>query len=196
MSIFKLDNMTTLLENKTPTKSEMEPYLMDIYETYCLWKSLPALFKYPPKDKNGISPTPRDFAEQMGIDDDKLLDLVTIRNQTAFAERFHVHIDTLTDWNKTIRGKDSMNELRSWATHLSKNVLVSLYNNAIRKGMALEAKLWFQLVEQWQEKTKVAHELLGDIQFNITLNKPKEEQNANQLGTVNQADAGLGTPQQ
>ena len=180
--------ITKTIEIEKPTKSEIEPYLKDIYEAYCLWKSLPALFKYPPMDKDGVRPNPRDFAEQMGVDDEQLLDLVTIKNQTEFSLRFQVHKDTLTNWNNTLKTRDALADLRAWAKHLSKNVLVSLYNTCVRRGWAIDAKLWFQLVNGFEERGKPTGEMMGDIHFNIILNKPNE----NNTRVINQADGNVG----
>lgn len=179
---------TPLLQQSNPSHSEKDIRLVHIYETYCLWKSLPALFKYPPVDKAGSRPAPREFAEQMGIDDENILSLVDIKTQTQFAERFDVSPDTLTDWNKTLKVRNTSDDLRGWAKHLTKNVMLSLYNTCVRRGWAIDAKLWLQYVEQWQEKSQVTHGL-GDIHFNITLNKKPD---GNKLGAVSEADRSVG----
>ena len=143
------------------TKSEIETYLKDVYELYCLWKSLPAFLKYPPKDKSGFQPTSRMFAENLGIDYEMVLLLLDIKTQTEFAERYSVSKDTLSDWNKTFGVRQSLQDIKTWAKRLSKNVLMALYNTAIRKGQAMEVKLFFQLIEGWEEKQKMEHELKG-----------------------------------
>lgn len=179
-----------LLENKsTPEKSETEVFYLDRFETYCLWKSIPAIFKYPPKDKKtGISPSPREFSEMLGVDDLAILDLVDMRTQKDFAERFNLHMDTLTDWNKRVKARNSMEDIRSWARGLTKNVFASLYNTAVRKGGAMEVKLWAQLVEGWEEKQKVEHDYKGVESFTIIRNIPNE----NKLGTDGEAVPSLG----
>ena len=185
----------TIEQSQTPTNSEITPYLKGIYDTYALWKSLPALFKFPPPNKHGERPTPIEFAEQMGIDDETILELITIPTQIAFATRFKVHPDTLSDWNKTLHVRSGLDDMRKWAKHLSKNVLTSLYNKAVRKGDAFEVKLWFQLIENYEEKSKVGLEAMGDIHFNIILNKNNVNINANQPRTVGEANTGVGIPQ-
>lgn len=145
------------------------------YQAYCLWRSVPFFFRNPPKDKvTGLTPTSRDFALAMGIEDDTMLDLVEIKTQGQFGERYNVDINTLTRWNKTASAQNGLEEARKWATNLTKNVLFSLYNNAIRKGLAPETKLWLQVVEGWQEKQQVDHTYLGvaTINYEIVPNKP------------------------
>ena len=139
----------------------IEPVKKYEYDVYCLWRGIPSFFRRPPTDKRGNTPTPREFAEAMGIEDELMLELVEIKTHTQFAERFNVHIDTLTDWKNSVKAQNSMDEAVRWAKDLSKNVLFSLYNTAIRKGNMLEVKLWFQLVEKWSEKQTVEHDYKG-----------------------------------
>lgn len=177
--------------------TDIEPRLLATYETYILWRSLPAFFKNPPIDKKGNRPTPQEFCETIGIDEPAILDLVTIRSQQEFSERFDVNKDTLTRWNKTIAGRNTLNDLRAWATSLSKNVLMALYNNAVRKGMSFEAKLWFQLVEYWEEKQKLSHSYEGVKAITIIQKNghtPKQPGNENPVGADGEAGGGVGVP--
>lgn len=149
----------------TPTDTNLvtiEPIKKYEYDVYCLWRSIPAFFRFPPIDKKTKTrATPREFAMAMGIEDEQMLDLVDITTQKEFGARFNVDEGTLCDWNKTAGAQNGMDEAMRWAKNLSKNVLFSLYNNAIRKGNMLEVKLWFQLVEKWSEKQTVEHDYLG-----------------------------------
>jgi hypothetical protein len=170
-----------LLFMSTPTQSNLDTGIIKVYEynKYKVWKAIPSLLKYPPVDKiTRERPEPRDFAIAMGIEDDETLELVEIPTQKAFAQRFGLSEDTLVDWNKTVGLQSSMEQVRNWATHLTKNVVLALYNNAIRKGNMLEVKLWLQVVEGWEEKQKVEHEYLGvaSVQYEIVkVEKPIEE---------------------
>lgn len=149
------------MSSENQKKTEIQPYKQDVYETFKLWKCLPSFFKYPPKDrKTGFQPTPRSYAELMGIDDEAILDLVEIRTNLEFASRYDVDKDTLTKWGKQIKEDSSVNDLRAWAIHLSKNVLSALYNQAIRTGYAKEVELWFKLVNEWEDKQTVEHKFI------------------------------------
>lgn len=140
----------------------IEPVKKHEYEMYCLWRSIPAFFRFPPIDKaTKTRPTPREFAMAMGIEDEAMLDLIDITSQREFGKRFIVDEGTLSDWNKTAGAQNGMDEAIGWAKNLSKNVLFSLYNTAIRKGNMLEVKLWFQIVEKWTEKQTVEHDYKG-----------------------------------
>jgi hypothetical protein len=176
-------------QDKVIENNGIEPYLKDKYETYCLWKSLPSIFKYPPKDKKtGISPSPREFCEMMGVDDETILDLLDIKTQGQFAERFEVGTDTLRRWNKSIGVRDSLADIRKWGRSLTRNVVASLYNTAVRKGSSYEVKLWAQLVEGWEEKQKVEHDYKGVTTFTVIRSQPKVidveaiQQNGNESG--------------
>lgn len=137
------------------------------YELYSAWRSLPAFFKNPPKNKDGSALSPREFCMTLGIDDEEIFALAEIPNQKAFAERHGLDVTTLVRWNKELNKTTGLDELRVWAKGLSKNVLMALYNTAIRKGFAIEAKLWFQLVESWEEKQKVEHDYRGVVNFTV-----------------------------
>lgn len=165
-------------QKSTDLTSDYATPLLDIAEVYCLWKSMPSLFRYPPRAKDGSSPSPRQFATQMGIDDERMLELVEIPDQKRFAEKYKVHENTLTSWNREIVAKRSAHEMmRYWSSPLSKNVLMALYNNAIRKGMSFEVKLWFQLVEGWSEKTMIDHKhrVIEKIEYEVIESKHEDK---------------------
>lgn len=164
-----LINMTTDIKDKNQTNSDIEPYLKDIYEKYCLWKSLPSVFKFPPRDKKtGIAPSQKEFCEMIGVDSNEILELVEMKYQKDFAQKYGISEDTLSLWNKTIGVRDSLDDVRKWARGLTKNVVASLYNTAVRKGSSFEVKLFMQLVEGWEEKQKVEHDYKGVTTFTVT----------------------------
>lgn len=103
----------------------------------------------------------------LGIDSETILELSDIRTQNDFAEKYGVSKDTLSLWNKTIAVRDSMEDIRKWARGLTKNVIASLYNTAVRKGSSFEVKLFMQLVESWEEKQKVEHDYKGVTSFTV-----------------------------
>ena len=166
-------------------------YRQDVFEMYLLWKSLPSLFKFPPIDKKSQTrPSSREFCEAMGIDDPVVIDMAQIKYQKDFAERFEVDENTLSLWNREIADRDPMEDLRAWAIKLSKNVLTALYNNAMRKGMALEVALWFKLVNQWNEKTVVEHNYKGVKSITYEIIEPKHEVHPDSDQEANQPEAG------
>lgn len=141
-------------------KVTKEPYKMDTFEAYVLWKSIPVLLKKPPTPRGGIRPTARDFAESQGIDDEDVLRLVEITTQGQFAEEFNVSIDTLTEWNKTIKERDTLTDTKKWAKGLINNLIMSMYNHAMKKGNPLTFKLFFQVVGDFQEKAIIDHKFI------------------------------------
>ncbi len=187
-----------LLENKVaPIVAEDKP-LTGVYELYCAWKALPPFFKRPPIPRGAKeAPAVEDYLERSAIDDPLIIELSKLPTQKAFAEKYGVSEDTLSDWNKTQGVKDSLSEIRGWSRQLSKNVLFSLYNRAMKDGSAFEVKLWFQLVEKWEEKARIEHDYKGvtEIQiikkvvedkFNIK-NESTEQRNEDKMGTDGQA---------
>ncbi len=129
------------------------------FDLFVLWSSIPPLMKHPPKQRDGTFPQPREFAVGMGIEDEELLDLISIQTLTQFGERFDLNKNTLTEWKRIIkqRGLHGLPSMKNWAMEMSSNLLMSLYNHAMKKGNPLTIKLWFQLVNDWKENTKVEH---------------------------------------
>lgn len=114
------------------------------FNTFLLWKSLPSLL--------------RDFnyteLEKLGFQDPVVMELLRIRWQKDFAERFKVDEATLSLWNEKIEKEDLL-DYKGWAKGLSRNVLLALYRKAVKEGTAAEAKLFLQVVEDWREKAEV-----------------------------------------
>ena len=155
-------------DKKTPIKTDIVSYTPDTFELYCTWKSLPSFFKYPPMPRKGkVRPTTEEFLDGLGIDDPITRELAEIKSQRQFAERYNVHPDTLSDWNKTNAVKDSLEEIRRWSRQLSKNVILALYNKALKDGSSFEVSLFFKLIEKWEEKSKIEHDYKGVTEFKI-----------------------------
>lgn len=77
-----------------PTNAKKNVYKEKEFQTYVLWKSLPAFFR-------GMQKKELQF---YGFTDPIILKIVMIKNQTSFAKKFNIKdLGTLTDWNKRIR---------------------------------------------------------------------------------------------
>lgn len=126
------------------------------FEAFVLWCSIPVFLKRPPRDKKtGHTPEVREFCESLGIEDERVFELAELKNQNEFAARFDLSIDTLTDWKKLILERDLLGDLQTWAKPLSRNVLMSLYNNTLRGGLPEHYALWFKLAAGWSDKLNV-----------------------------------------
>lgn len=138
-------------ENGTPVIEKREEF-----EAYLAWKSIPSLLRYPPRDKHTKTiPEPRAFALSMGIDDEATLQLIEIKTQAEFADRFKLDQGTLTRWNKLIEERDLLADLRAWAKPLTKNVTMALYNSTLRGGLPGHYELWFKVVNEWSDKLNI-----------------------------------------
>lgn len=150
-------------KKKDPESTIENPYKADIFEAYITWKSLPALLKNPPPQKKAdgyYRPDAREFAEANGIEDEELLELISISSQKAFAERFNVSQDTLTDWNKAIAERNPLKDTKRWSQKLISNLMMSLYSHAMKKGDARNFKLFFQVSADFEEKTTMEHKFV------------------------------------
>ena len=75
-----------------------EVYKTQDFESYVIWKSLPSFLKGQPKQ----------VLEKYGINEDLLMELLEIKSQKEFAQRFTIKDPgTLTDWNKRIEKEGS-----------------------------------------------------------------------------------------
>jgi hypothetical protein len=86
----------------------------------------------------------------MGIDDDMAIELLQIKTQRDFAERFGVKdLGTLTDWNKRIEDEGLVENINVWAKKLTPNVVLALYKNVTKHGKSKEVKTWFEIIENF-----------------------------------------------
>jgi len=164
------------LKGETNVKN-MIGYESDIHKTtefelYILWKSLPPLMKNALPNREGTIPRGSDIARALGIEDETLIELSDIKTQKDFARVYNLHVNTLGDWNIKIRekGLSLLPDMREWASGLSRNLLMSTYQHAMKKGNPLLIKLWFQLIEQWEEKQQVEHKFIPVTEVIITQN--------------------------
>jgi transposase-like protein len=145
----------------------------DQFAKFVMWCSVPSLLRYPPANKGGSRPTPREFAENMGIEDEAVLELIEIKTQTEFAAKYGVDQKTLYNWKQKMQERDVMADLRQWAKPLTRNVALSLYNKAIRGGLPDHYKLFFQIVNGWSEKIRIDKREIKAVRIEIV--DPKHE---------------------
>lgn len=132
------------------------------FELYCIWKSLPPMMLAP------VSGTVSDVIEKLRIEDPTILELIKLRTQTDFAEYFGLNVNTMTEWNKLVAKRDTLVDIRKWAKTLTKNVLFSMYNNAMSKGGTSfkDRENYLKVIEQWSDKLDVKHDV-GDTLADI-----------------------------
>lgn len=137
-----------------------KPYREREYDMYVLWKSLPTLLKGQKLETFG----------KLGISDELLVELLSIKSQTEFAKHFGIpEPTTLSDWNKRPDLVKQVEAARkSWSKKLTSNVMMGLYRKAVQEGDASRVKLWMQIVEGWVEKTQHTHE--GEVKTNLSMN--------------------------
>jgi len=119
------------------------------YETFRLWEGIPALYRME------MAKDPEGFAARMGITDKVLLELLAIKNKTAFAEKYGVNLDTLTRWEAKLEKEGERFEgVREMMRKLTPNVMGSHYNSLLKRFNPLTGKLWYQVAEKFAEKTE------------------------------------------
>ncbi len=77
-----------------PINANKVAYKEKEFQTYVLWKSLPAYFRGMKKEQ----------LVSYGFTDPLIIKIAKIKNQTAFAKKFNIKdLGTLTDWNSKIK---------------------------------------------------------------------------------------------
>lgn len=114
-------------------------YKKQEFEAYVLWRSMPSILRGQP----------RHVIEKLGIDDEIALELLEIKSQTEFAERFGIKdLGTLSAWNKRVEEMGGlMDSINRWAKRLTPNVVSALYREATKTGRAAEVKAWMEIIE-------------------------------------------------
>lgn len=140
-----------------------------LFQKYVLWKSMPTFILRPPADKSGVRMASSQFCDTMGIDDDEILELAEVKSQREFSEKYGVHINTTTQWNKMILKRDALADMRGFFFRLGKNVAMAMYNNALssKNLNADRDRLNFmKIVMGFNEKTIHEHQA-GETFFDL-----------------------------
>lgn len=137
---------TDKTDKKTPTKKEKTKAKEFAY--YKLWLTLPEQIR-------GQS---RQQLEKLGVRDEELLNILSCGTQTAFAERFKVRPQTLTDWNKELKlDPDVIDGYARELQALTKNIAMAVYLNALKTGNPEAWKTWMIFIHGWNPKEKIEH---------------------------------------
>lgn len=142
----KIKGVKKKVLKKKPTDSIL---LKDLFEVYKAWKGLPAIWR-------GMSP--KKLAE-LGIEDPVIIELLSVKNQTQFAQKYNLDINTPGAWNKKLmeEGKDYLEETRKWARLFTKNVVAAHYRKVIKRFDPMSGELWYKVIEGFSDKKLVEH---------------------------------------
>jgi hypothetical protein len=116
-----------------PKNANKITYKEKEFQTYVLWKSMPAYFRGMKKEQ----------LQSYGFTDPLILKIAMIKNQTTFAKKFNIKdLGTLTDWNNKIE----KNKLNNNALNLVfKNQTMDVKNAiSVQPDKLLEKKIYEQ----------------------------------------------------
>ncbi len=127
-------------EKILPTKSEntTELYKSEVYHKFVEFYSLP-------------DPDKCDFLDIPFIE--KLRKYESEPTLKAFAIKFGVHQDTLTNWKKREDFLSAVGARRSdWGKDKTGNVLAALYRRCVKYGMSYDVEMYLAYFEGWDKK--------------------------------------------
>lgn len=148
---------------KKGPKPPKKPHKDDIYQTFRVWRTMPAVVKKLIRDAADAKALGKEGLSQ---EDLETFELASVQTKTEFAAKYGVDRDTLSRWEaKLFSEGDYMNGIRSWAQRLSTNVYMAFYKKTVRSGDAFAATQWAKIIDGWQEKTKIEHkfEPIGSV---------------------------------
>lgn len=142
-------------DRKKEIDKEKGVYKTAEFQTYIIWKSLPAMLK-------GAN---RATLEKFGIDDELSISMLEIKTQTEFAKRFKIKIGTCTEWNKILIDENLIyGSIKRWAKMITPNVIMALGKIAMKTGKAPEVMAWLKIIEGFNDKSEAeASEDLKEI---------------------------------
>lgn len=137
---------------KTVKKREstpvFNPYKGQEYRLFLIWRSLPVTLR-------GIS---SEQAEERGVKDPEIMELIQLKTQGDFADRFQISMNTLTEWKRQpVPDEYLMIDWRYWAREFTPEVVHHLLEGIREKKKADAIKLWFQTVDGFIEETAVTN---------------------------------------
>ena len=89
---------------------------------------------------------PRQSLEKMGFDE-SMQDLLEIKSQKAFAQRYNVDESTLTEWNVKIDRDGLLDDTRTWMRSMTPLVFGSLLKKIIKNPHSSDIRLWMEFGE-------------------------------------------------
>lgn len=157
------------------TESNFKPRDEHKYRMYLIWKNMPVKWL-------GMA---RQHLQNMGIQDEEILELSDIETQKDFAEKFEMNETTLVIWNKKKPPAEFQDiDWRKWAVGLTKNVVSTLYDKIEEEGDAARVKLWLQAVDGYVEEQNINHDITAETLVSVRelvegMNEKKEKEPVN-----------------
>ena len=141
----KRSKTVKIKDKKKEIVEESGVYKKAEFETYIIWKSLPALLRGCDKGK----------LMKLGVEDEMSLEMLEIKTQTEFAEKYGLKRTTCSEWKKKLAGKKIVfGSIEKWAKMITPNVIMALAKTAIRTGKAPEVMAWMRIVEGFEGKSE------------------------------------------
>lgn len=126
-------------------EKQSDTFLFDVFDTYCLWLSLPRHLARLPEEK----------LQELGFDEDSIK-LLRITTKKLFADTYQVTTEMLRKWDADPKAEQAIKDhWRRWAKKKTPNVIGKLYEKIMEEGDAARIKVWQAFVEQQADKLDI-----------------------------------------
>lgn len=127
------------------------------YKLFSVWLSIPRMI---------LGKTTEEYTEKMGIDDPVYLELLTVKNMTAFAEKYDVAPDTLSNWRKELGAMKDDKEMHEFFNQFTKALLLSFYREQMRRPTPQGIETWYEIIKD--RKKNLTLNLEGEIKSSLS----------------------------
>lgn len=107
----------------------------EVFAKFLRWYALPGVLRGKP----------RNLIEKAGISDPETLDLLEIKSQKDFGEKFKLGQNTVTEWKQKVVKAEIFGEAKDFFKSLTPNIYGAFYLKALHYADAPRVRLWEEI---------------------------------------------------
>jgi len=136
------------------------------FNDFVEWLSLPSMLK-------GRS---TDYLEQIGVTDERAVELLQFKTMTAFAEKYKLEPSTLSEWKQKARSLGLLEITKDFFRGMTNNVYQAFYFETLKNGDAARVRLWEEIFNNKQpEGVPTVTQNILTPQFNQVIGEMRVE---------------------
>lgn len=130
---------------------------------FAKWLAMSPIFRFLPEEN----------LVRLGLDEEEL-ELLKIKSQTEFSQKFDIGQDRLSDWKKLDELWDLVDIFKKeWGRKKTPSVLAGFYKKTISEADAARVKLWLEYFENFKSSSEV--DLNTNLPIQIIVSKKEED---------------------